>query len=296
MSNVGGREIHRSLASGMTVVTKQFVSAPNLYIDAADGVKYVYRMLEKPGTTPLVFLQHFTGTMDAWDPIVIDTLAHGRTVIVFDNAGVGASSGKTPDTVEQMTIDAESFISALGVGEVDLLGFSLGGFIAQLMAIRKKVNVRKIVSVGSAPQGGEEHLMQVVTEAFSKNAADVRLPLFFTPSEKSQAAGEEFVARAAVRRDERDPDSGEEISNAQAKAIIAWCANKQADGALVHGISVPTLIVHGSDDTMFPASNAYKMFKSMSNATLIIYPDSGHGALFQYAETFSAHVEMFLNA
>lgn len=280
----------------MTIVTIQFASAPNLFIDAANGVKYVYRKLEKPGTIPLVFLQHFTGTMDSWDPIVVDTLAHRRTVIVFDNAGVGASGGTTPDTIEQMTIDAESFILALGVGEVDLLGFSLGGFIAQLMAIRKKVPVRKIVSVGSAPQGGEEHLMQVVTEAFSKNAADVRLPLFFTPSERSQAAGEEFVARAAVRRNERDPDSGEEITNAQAKAIIAWCANKKAGSASVQGITVPTLIVHGSDDTMFPVSNAYEMFKNMSDATLIVYPDSGHGALFQYAKTFSAHVDLFLSA
>ena len=282
-------------AKGITM-SNTFVNAPNLYVVASDGVKYAYRKIVKQGTTPLVFLQHFTGTMDAWDPKVVDALAQGRTVIVFDNAGVGASAGKTPDTVEQMTIDAENFILALGIGEVDLMGFSLGGFIAQLMATRKRVPVRKLVSAGSAPQGGEEHLMQVVTDAFSKNAPDVRLPLFFTPSVNSQAEGRAFLARAAVRTNERDPESGEDISNAQAKAIIGWCADKTTGNAVLKDISQPTLIVHGSSDTMFPAVNAYEMFKNMTDGTLIIYPDSGHGALFQYADTFASHVELFLAA
>jgi pimeloyl-ACP methyl ester carboxylesterase len=273
-----------------------FVTSPNLYVVASDGVKFAYRKLEKPGTTPLVFLQHFTGTMDGWDPAVVDALAKGRTVIVFDNAGVGASTGSTPDSVEQMTTDAENFILALGIGEVDLMGFSLGGFIAQLMAARKKVQVRKLVSAGSAPQGGEEHLMQVVTDAFSKNAPDVRLPLFFTASAKSQTAGQAFISRAAVRTSERDPESGEDISNAQAKAIIRWCADRTNGNAVLKKISQPTLIIHGSNDTMFPAVNAYEMFKNMTDATLIIYPDSAHGALFQYADTFSSHVHLFLAA
>lgn len=277
-------------------MTPQFVSAPNQYVVAADGIRYAYRIVGGSAGTPLVCLQHFTGTMDSWDPQVIDSLARNRAVIVFDNAGVGASGGTTPESVEQMTIDAEAFIEALGLGDVDLLGFSLGGFIAQLMAARGKVSVRKIISAGSAPQGGEEHLMQVVAEAFSKNAFDVRLPLFFTPSEQSQTAGRKFIERATARQDERDPESGEQISNAQGAAIIAWCAAKTDDNAILKRISQPTLIVHGSDDTMFPSVNAYEMFKHMSNATLIIYPDSGHGALFQYAETFSSHVELFLAA
>ncbi|KAA0073969.1 alpha/beta hydrolase [Tardiphaga sp. P9-11] len=277
-------------------MTQQFVTVPNLYVVACDGVKYAYRKLEKPGSTPLVFLQHFTGTMDAWDPSVVDALAKNRTVIVFDNAGVGASGGSTPDTVEQMTVDAENFIQALGLGEVDLMGFSLGGFIAQLMATRDKVPVRKVVSAGSAPQGGEEHLMKVVADAFSKNAPDVRLPLFFTPTAKSQAAGQAFITRAAFRKEERDPESGEEISNAQAKAIIGWCANKAEGNAMLKQIRQPTLIVHGSDDTMFPGINAYEMFKNMTDATLIMYPDSGHGALFQYSSAFSSHVDLFLAA
>lgn len=277
-------------------MTSSFVDAPNQYIAASNGVRYAYRVIGEADATPLVCLQHFTGTMDSWDPIVVDSLARRRRVIVFDNAGVGASGGRVTDTVKQMTIDAEAFIDALGVGEVDLLGFSLGGFIAQAMAARGKVPVRRIISAGSAPQGGEEHLMQVVAEAFAKGASDVRLPLFFTPSARSQSAGAAFIARATVRTAERDPESGEAVSAAQATAIIGWCAADAKDHALLRSIEQPTLIVHGSDDTMFPVVNAYEMFKHMRNATLILYPDAGHGALFQYSETFSSHAEVFLAA
>jgi pimeloyl-ACP methyl ester carboxylesterase len=277
-------------------MTTSFDTAPNRYVVASDGVKYAYRKLGPAGSPPLVLLQHFTGTMDSWDPAMVDALAQRRTVVIFDNAGVGASAGRTPDSVEQMTIDAEAFIAALDLGEVDLLGFSLGGFIAQLMVARGKVRVRKLISAGSAPQGGEEHLLQVVGAAFAKKAPDVRLPLFFTPSEKSQAAGRAFVARATARTRQRDPESGEEIRNAQAKAIITWCADKTTDHAVLKGIKQPTLIVHGSDDAMFPALNAIEMFKQMNDATLIVYPDSAHGAIFQYPDTFAAHVGLFLAA
>ncbi|MGX4804895.1 alpha/beta fold hydrolase [Bradyrhizobium guangdongense] len=277
-------------------MSTQFETAPNRYVAARDGVKYAYRKLGVPGGTPLVLLQHFTGHMDSWDPAVVNGLARHRTVVIFDNAGIGVSSGRTPDSVEQMAIDAESFIGALELGEVDLLGFSLGGFVAQLMAARGKVPVRRMVSAGSAPQGGEEHLLQVVSAAFATNAQDVRLPLFFTPSEKSQAAGRAFLARATARTKDRDAESGEAIRNAQANAIIAWCADETAEHAVLKRIGQPTLIVHGSKDTMFPVTNAYSMFEQMSDATLIVYPDSAHGAIFQYSETFTSHVETFLSA
>jgi pimeloyl-ACP methyl ester carboxylesterase len=234
--------------------------------------------------------------MDSWDPAVVNALAGDRPVVVFNNAGVGTSGGKTPDTVDQMTTDAESFIAALGYDKVDLLGFSLGGFIAQLMAARPAVKVRKIVLAGTAPKGGEEHLMQVVEEAFARNAEDVRLPLFFTPSVPSQAAGQAFVNRAAVRTYQRDPESPDSVSNPQAASIIGWCADKDPAHKSLKAITQPTLIVHGSDDTMFPSINAYEMFKNMPNATLVLYPDSGHGALFQYPDTFVAHVQHFLNS
>jgi pimeloyl-ACP methyl ester carboxylesterase len=270
-------------------------TAKTEHVNAGD-IRYGYRRLGPSIGTPLVLMQHFTGTMDAWDPAVVNALAETRPVIVFNNRGIGTSTGKTPDTVEQMAADAETFIRGLGLAEVDLLGFSLGGMLAQVLAVEHPALIRRIVIAGAAPRGGEEHLLAVVEEAFAKGASDVRLPLFFTPSEESQRAGRAFVARATARTQDRDPDSGDDVSEPQAKAIIGWCAAKDEGDKTLHAIAHPTLIAHGSDDAMFPSINAYNMFKAMKNAQLILYPDSGHGALFQYPEIFVAHCRTFLDA
>ncbi|MDT3382438.1 alpha/beta hydrolase [Labrys neptuniae] len=276
-------------------MTNTLETAVTQYVKAGD-IDFAYRRMGKSEGTPLVLLQHFTGTMDAWDPSVVNALAVERPVIVFNNAGVGSSSGSVPDNVQKMSTDAEDFILALNLGEVDLLGFSLGGFIAQVIATQDRVKVRKLIVAGSAPKGGEEHLLQVVGEAFAKKTRDVRLPLFFTLSEASQQAGAAFVDRTLKRMESRDPDSGQNVSNPQAAAIMGWCAEQDANYELLQAIKQPALIVHGSDDTMFPSINAYEMFKHMSNATLIIYPDSGHGAIFQHVDAFVAHVRIFLTA
>ena len=167
------------------------------------GITFAYRRLGTPNGIPLVLLQHFTGHMDSWDPAVVNGLAKDRPVVVFDNAGVGQSSGATPDNVSQMTEDAARFMSALGLTDVDLLGFSLGGFVAQHMAFRYPDRVRKLVLVGTAPQGGEEHLMDVLKEARShKEAPDIRLPsvLYAVRQEPSRRPG---VSEARKRQNGR---------------------------------------------------------------------------------------------
>jgi pimeloyl-ACP methyl ester carboxylesterase len=261
------------------------------------GIRFAYRRLGTSTGTPLVLLQHFSGNIDAWDPAVVNALAADRPVIAFDNAGVGRSTGQTPDNVATMARDAVDFIHLLGLPEVDLLGFSLGGCVAQQIAAEQGGLVRKLILVGTAPKGGEEHLLAVLHEAFSQaDAPDPRLPLFFTKSSASQSAGLAFLKRTKVRKEDRDTDNGSAVTDPQAKALITWCATPDPEHVILRAIRQPTLVVSGSDDTMLPASNAHALFKALSDAQLIFYPDSGHGALFQHHATFVSHVRTFLDA
>ncbi len=271
-------------------------TTPTRYVEGG-GIRFAYRQLGPSTGTPLVLLQHFSGNIDAWDPAVVNALAADRPMIVFDNAGVGRSTGQTPDNVAAMARDAVTFINLLGLSKVDLLGFSLGGFVAQIIAAEHGPLVRKVILVGTAPRGGEEHLLAVLQEAFSHTEApDIRLPLFFTPSSASQAAGLAFLKRAKARTEDRDADSGKAVTDPQAKALITWCATPDPEHAILRAVTQPALVVSGSNDTMLPADNAYAMFKALSNAQLILYPDSGHGALFQHHEAFVSHVRTFLDA
>jgi pimeloyl-ACP methyl ester carboxylesterase len=271
-------------------------TAPTCYIEG-DGIRFAYRRLGPATGTPLVLLQHFSGTIDGWDPAVVNALAIERPVIAFDNAGVGRSTGQTPDNVAPMARDAVAFIDLLGLSEVDLLGFSLGGFVAQQIAAGHERLVRKLILAGTAPKGGEEHLLAVLQDAFSQtDAPDPRLPLFFTKSSASRSAGLAFLKRTKVRKDDRDTDNGSAVTDPQAKALITWCATPDPGHAMLRAIRQPALVVSGSHDTMLPADNAYAMFKELSNAQLVLYPDSGHGALFQHHEIFVSHVRTFLQA
>jgi pimeloyl-ACP methyl ester carboxylesterase len=271
-------------------------TAPTRYVEGS-GIRFAYRLLGPSTGTPLVLLQHFSGNIDAWDPAVVNALAADRPVIVFDNAGVGRSTGQTPDNVGAMARDAVIFINLLGLSEVDLLGFSLGGCVAQQIAAENSRLIRKLILVGTAPKGGEEHLLAVLQEAFSKtDAPDIRLPLFFTPSSASQSAGLAFLKRAKVRTEDRDTDNGSAVTDPQAKALITWCATPDPEHAMLRAIKQPTLVVCGSNDTMLPVENAYAMFRAMSNANLMLYPDSGHGAPFQHHEAFVSHVRTFLES
>lgn len=271
-------------------------TAPTRYVEGK-GIRFAYRQLGPSIGTPLVLLQHFSGNIDAWDPAVVNALATDRPVIAFDNAGVGRSTGKTPDNIAAMARDAVTFIELLGFSKVDLLGYSLGGCVAQLVAAEHAPLVRKLILVGTAPQGGEEHLLAVLKEAFTQTEApDPRLPLFFTRSADSQAAGKAFLNRVYARKEDRDTDSDSAVTDPQAKALITWCATPDPEHAILRAITQPALVVSGSDDTMLPSDNAYAMFKAMSNAQLLLYPDSGHGALFQHHALFVGHVRTFLDA
>lgn len=271
-------------------------TAPTQYVEGG-GIKFAYRQLGPSSGTPLVLLQHFSGNIDAWDPAVVNALAVNRPVIAFDNAGVGRSTGQTPDSVEAMARDAVRFIGLLGLSKVDLLGFSLGGCVAQVIAAERGSLVRKLILVGTAPKGGEEHLLAVLQAAFSKpDTPDPRLPLFFTPSAASQAAGKAFLSRVYTRTADRDTDGGSAVTDPQAKALITWCATPDPEQATLHAITQPVLVISGSNDTMLPADNAYAVFKGLSNAQLALYPDSGHGALFQHHALFVSDVQTFLDA
>lgn len=280
----------------LTADTATLETASTEYVDGG-GTRFAYRRLGPSAGTPLILLQHFSGNIDAWDPAVVNALAADRPVIAFDNAGVGQSTGQTPDNVAAMASDAVGFIALLGFSEVDLLGFSLGGCVAQQIAAEHGSLVRKLILVGTAPRGGEQHLLAVLQDAFSKtDAPDPRLPLFFTESSASRSSGLAFLQRTQRRKRDRDIDKGNAVTDPQARALITWCATPDPEHALLHAIRQPTLVVSGSHDTMLPANNAYAIFKELSNAQLILYPDSGHGALFQYHETFVSHVRTFLAA
>ncbi|NVM77710.1 pimeloyl-ACP methyl ester carboxylesterase [Duganella sp. SG902] len=268
---------------------------PNTKYIAVNGIRTAYRRLGRNQGTPLVLLQHFTGTMDNWDPAVVQPLAAQRPVILLDNAGVGASHGQTPDNVEQMTAHVIAFIEALEFKQVDLLGFSLGSFIAQQIAQRRPELLRKIILVGGCPPGqGSSTFHKVISDVADKSGADVLLHLFFTPTEASQALGRAFVQHLSFDG-ERGPNPPQQVFTAQYKAIAAWC-DAPFDVAALRGIQHPALVVQGSSDTMFPTPQSVRLFEGMPNAQLSLYPDSGHASLFQYPALFTEQANYFLTA
>jgi len=262
--------------------------APTFHQDTA-GVRFAYRRFGAVGDVPLVFLQDFAGTIDSWDPAVVDGFARERPVILFDNLGAGSSGGTSPNTVNAMAQHALAFIAALGLKRVDLLGFSLGGFIAQVIAAHRPELVRRMILAGTAPEGGVgiANIGQVVAQAQQTSPAEPRLFLFFDRTESSQRAGRAFIERQARRTADRDRKTSAESVRAQLSAIVAWgSSSSRVNGTRLRYITQPVLIVNGKNDVMVPTINSYELFEQLPNARLILYPDSGHGALFQYPEEF----------
>ena len=263
---------------------------------------YAYRRFGGGAAAPLVFLQHFTGTLDNWDPAVTDTLAQGREVILFESAGVGRSTGEVPDTIQVMAAHLLAFADALGLTQVDLLGFSLGGMVAQQAALERPSLVRKMLLVGTAPEGGEDimHLekpeLKRLLEDPNLRGLQVLVKLFFAPSDSSQAAGQAFVARLAARTGEWEPISGPNVAQAQLAAFRAW---ERVDGerfGKLRSIRQPCLVVNGVFDNMIPVRNSYALGEHLPRAMLLTYPDAGHGSLFQYHESFVRQASLFLDS
>lgn len=258
------------------------------------GIRTAYRRLGPAHGIPLLLMQHFTGTMDNWDPRVTEGLAAQQPIILFDNAGVGASGGTTPDNVEAMTAHTLAFVDALGLTKVDLLGFSLGSFIAQEIAVQRPQLVRNIVLAGGCPSGqGAGTFRDVIAAIAGKTPPEILLQLFFTPTAHSQQQGRAFLQRL-VWRDERGGNSPEQVFTAQYRAIESWCESPDPEFARLRAIRHPVLVVQGSNDTMFPTAQSVLLFQHLQDAQLSLYPDSGHGSLFQHAALFVEQVNYFL--
>jgi len=275
-------------------------TAPNLRIEAANGVTYAYRRFGNTETAalPLVFFVHFRANLDNWDPLLVDTIARQREVILLDNTGVAGSTGTTPGTVEAMALDAIAFTDALGLRRYDLLGFSLGGFVAQEVALIRPHQARRIVLAGTGPRGGRDmHVFTRVVLAVAVKDASVAedlLTIFFEQTATSQARGREFIDRLGSRREDRDAPVSLATRDAHLSAIETWGIPDPTRLNRLAGITQPTLVANGDNDIMVPTENTYLLADHLPNARLSIYPDAGHGFLFQYPVEFGTEVNAFL--
>jgi pimeloyl-ACP methyl ester carboxylesterase len=273
-------------------------------VSAANGIDYAYRDTggagdgQGQGVVPLVLLQHFRGNLDNWDPALIDALAANRRVITFDNAGIGGSTGTTPDTVEQMARDAIAFLAALDLGQVDLLGFSIGSFVAQQIALTRPAIVRRLVLASAAPQGaaGMHGWAPDVIGAVGTphTSPEAYLGVFFARSAASRQAGQDALRRMYARTENRDTATTWATREAQYDAVCTWGI---PDHALLQRLSclrMPVFVANGDSDPMILPHYSYLLAGLIPHARVKLYPDAAHGFLFQHHAEFAADVEAFL--
>jgi len=274
-----------------------YTELPNKVISAANGVDYAYREAGDGGV-PLVLLQHFRGNLDSWDPALIDALAPGRRVVTFDNTGVGGSSGQTPDTVRQMARDAIAFITALGLDQADVLGFSIGSFVAQEIALIRPAIIRRLVLASSAPQGAagmHGWAPQVIGAVGTpQTSPEGFLGVFFTGSPASRAAGRQALGRMSARTGDRDTPATWQTREAQYDAVCAWGIPDHALLQRLSCLQMPVFVANGDSDPMILPHYSHLLAGLIPQARVKIYPDAAHGFLFQHYAEFAGDVDAFL--
>lgn len=274
------------------------ITTPTQYIEA-NGVRYAHRRFGAPTGVPLLLLQELRANMDHWDPAVTDGLGATRPIILFNDAGISTSGGEPARSIEQSVENISDFIDALGLKELDVLGFSLGGVIAQPLAIRRPDVVRRVVLVGTTPANGED--MDPWNPVFAENALVPQvgekelLKIFFEQDEKSQRLGREYWARRESRTVDVDPYTTPEVLAAQAEATGKWGAPRENRLDYLKEIKQPVLVTNGIRDIGCPSINSYRLAEHIPNAQLILYPHSGHAAHSQYPELFVENVRLFLD-
>lgn len=272
-----------------------YANAPNRTVDVG-GTRFAYRELGAMSGVPVIFLNHLAAVLDNWDPRVVDGIAAKHRVIVFDNRGIGASEGSTPDTIEAMARDAIAFIRALGFGQVDLLGFSLGGMVSQVIAELEPQLVRKMILAGTGPAGGVgiDKVTQVTILDMLKGYLTFKDPkqyLFFTTTANGRRESGKFIKRLKERTEDRDKPISIGAFRTQLKAIHAWGAQRPSD---LSTIQQPVFVANGDNDRMVPTSNTFDLAKRLPNSEIKIYPDAGHGGIFQFHDEFVAQSLEFL--
>jgi pimeloyl-ACP methyl ester carboxylesterase len=255
---------------------------------SVEGVDFAYRELGPRAGVPVIFLTHLAAVLDNWDPRVVDGIAARHRVIAFDNRGVGASSGSTPNTIEAMATDAVAFVRALGLEQVDLFGFSMGGMIAQVIAADEPQLVRKLILAGTGPAGGEgitnvTRIAHLDTLRGLLSLQDPKQFLFFTRTPDGRRAGKAFLARLRERTEHRDKAISLRSYGAQLKAIHRWGKQQPADLSVIRQ---PVLVANGESDRMVPTTNSIDLARRLPHADLVVYPDAGHGGIFQFHGQF----------
>ncbi|MFI6063261.1 alpha/beta fold hydrolase [Streptomyces sp. NPDC051286] len=277
-----------------------YLDAKTSTVEGSNGVTYAYRRLGPQGGRPLVLLQHFRGNLDNWDPDLVDALAASRDVIAFDNSGVAATTGSTPTAIAQMADDAIVFVEALGLDRIDLLGFSIGSFVAQEVALTRPSLVAKVVLASTAPQGapGIQGWAPDIIAAIGepKTGPEGYLHAFFTDSPASRAAGQQVLGRLYSRTEGRDEQTSWRTRNAQYDAVLKWGTPNFGLLQRLTAIQQPVFIANGDDDRMILPWYSHLTAALIPDAFVKLYPDSAHGFLFQHARAFAADVHAFLDA